>query len=184
MVVVAHVLAQRLPPMALGQHVLGPADRQRRDRLDREAAGEAAPLVGLVELLRRDLRRWRLVHAQELGEPRSRLRRSLDHHVAPDLVVVVPEAVRDVASTSSAKGAAASRSRTRRRRPPPRAGTRSTPSATNATPVTRPDSSSSSTFVTVHPARISQPCSIASGRCVINGDAFAFTLQPSRQKPR
>ena len=33
-VVVAHVLAQGASPVTLGEHVLGPADRQRRDRLD------------------------------------------------------------------------------------------------------------------------------------------------------
>jgi hypothetical protein len=39
-VVVAHVLAQGSSPVSAGEHVLGPADRQRRDGLDRKAAGE------------------------------------------------------------------------------------------------------------------------------------------------
>ena len=116
-VVVAHVLAQRAPAVALGDHVLGPSDRQRRDRLDREAAGEAARLVGLVELLGGDLRRRRLVHPLFLGEASRALRGALHHHVAPDLVLVVAEAVREARETRVQAAAAASRSSSRRRRP-------------------------------------------------------------------
>ena len=50
--------------------------------------------VGLVELLGGDLRRRRLVLAQQVGEAPGDLRRALDHDVAPDLVVRVGEPVR------------------------------------------------------------------------------------------
>ena len=65
------------------------------DGLDREAAREAARPVGLVELLRRDLGRWPLVHPQQLGESPRDLRRPLHHQVAADLVVVVAKPVRE-----------------------------------------------------------------------------------------
>jgi hypothetical protein len=79
---------------SLREHVLCPADRQGRDRLDRETTREPAAVVGLVELLRRDLRRRRLVHPQELGKSARDLRRTLHHHVAADEVGRVAEAVR------------------------------------------------------------------------------------------
>src|SRR5581483_3674458 len=176
-VVVAHVLSQRLTPMALGEHMLRPADRERRDRLDREATREPATLVGLVELLRRDLRRRRLVHAHQLREPRGGLRRALHHHEATDKVGVVPDPVgvartRGVSIAYPQTATASARWKC------------SLPSFTYVTPLTRPVASSSSTRSTIESARISQPYSTASGRCVTSGDAFAFTLQPCRQKPR
>ena len=85
------------PEVTVGEHVLGPADRQRRDRLDREAAREAAILVGLVELLGGDLRRRRLVHPQLVGEAPGGLGGALHHHVAPDLILVVAQPVREPA---------------------------------------------------------------------------------------
>ena len=92
-VVVAHVLPERGAAMTVCEDVLGPSDRERADRLDREAAGEATRLVGLVEVLRGNLRRRALVHAQELREARRDLRSALHHHVAPHLVGVVAEPV-------------------------------------------------------------------------------------------
>ena len=116
-------------------------------------------------------------------EPRRRLWGALHHHVATDLVVVVAQAVRMPL-------------RRRVEKQPWRLdrvaadgdGVRPLESL-NAVGDERDaghaaDASSSSTCVAMQPARISQPCSIASGKCVINGEAFAFTLQPSRQKPR
>ena len=73
--------------------MLGPPDGQRRDGLDREPAGKAAALVGLVELLAGDLRRRRLVHAQVHRKATGDLSGALDHHVAADLVVVVAQPV-------------------------------------------------------------------------------------------
>ena len=52
-----------------------------------------------------------------------------------------------------------------------------------ATPTHLP-ASSSSTFTAMQSARISTPCSSASGTCVTSGEAFAFTLHPCRQRPR
>ena len=95
MVVVAHVLAHRPAPMAVGEDVLGPADRLRADGLDREAASEPAALVGLVELLGGDLGGRGLVHPHRVREAAGDLRRPLDHDVAPDLIGVVAEAVRE-----------------------------------------------------------------------------------------
>ena len=116
-VVVAHVLAQRPAPVPVGEHVLGPADRQGPDGLDREAAREAACRVGLVELLRGDLRRRPLVLAHELGEAPGDLRRALHHDVAPDLVVGVGQPVGPARAGGVQQQARASRSSSRRRRP-------------------------------------------------------------------
>ena len=88
-------------PVAVGQDVLGPLDRQRADGLDREPAGEAARLVGLVELLGGDLGRRRLVHPHLLREAPSHLRGALNHHVAADLIVLVGQAVGKAARWSS-----------------------------------------------------------------------------------
>ena len=91
--VVAHVLAQRAAPVALRGDVLGPGDRQRRDRLDREPALVVPGRVGLVELLAAHLGRRRLVHPHLGVEAARRLRRPLHHEVAADLVEVVAQAV-------------------------------------------------------------------------------------------
>ena len=90
-VVVAHVLAQRRPPVALGEDVLGPFDRQRTDGLDREPAGESSRRVGFIELLGGDLGRRRLVHAHLVGEATGDLGSALDHHAPADLIVAVRE---------------------------------------------------------------------------------------------
>lgn len=97
-VVVAHVLAQRQSPVAVSEHVPRPVDRQRTDRLDREPPREAPRLVGLVELLRGDLGRRRLVHPQLVGEAPGDLRRALHHHTAADLIVIVGQPVREAAA--------------------------------------------------------------------------------------
>ena len=47
--VVAHVLAQHVTPVALGDDVLGVGDRQRRHALDREPAPVVLGRIGLVE---------------------------------------------------------------------------------------------------------------------------------------
>ena len=52
------------------------------------------------------------------------------------------------------------------------------------TPVTVPLASSTSMAIAMQSARISAPCSIASGMWVTSGDAFALTLHPCRQNPR
>ena len=93
--VVAHVLAQRGAPVALGGDVLGPGDRQRRDGLDGEPALVVLGRVGLVELLAADLGRRRLVHPDLGVEAAGGLRRALHHQVAADLVEVVAQPVRE-----------------------------------------------------------------------------------------
>ena len=105
-VVVAHVLAQDLAPVALGGDVLGVGDRQRRDVLEREPPPVGLGGVGLVELLGADLRRRRLVHPDLGVEAAGDLRRPLDHQVAADQAVVVasPSGNRGVAESSSRRG--------------------------------------------------------------------------------
>src|SRR3954449_12920748 len=68
-----------------------PGTAARPGGLDREAAGEPARLVGLVELLGGDLRRRPLVLAQRVREAAGHLGGALDHHVAADLVVPVAQ---------------------------------------------------------------------------------------------
>ena len=63
--------------------------------------------IGLVELLGGDLGRRPLVHAQHVREAAGDLRRALHHHVAADLIVVVPEPVREAGALvecSSSRG--------------------------------------------------------------------------------
>ena len=63
--------------------------------------------IGLVERLARHLGRGRLVHPQRLGEAGRHLRRSLHHHIAPNLILVVAEAVgkcRPVVEFSNSRG--------------------------------------------------------------------------------
>ena len=180
-VVVAHVLAQRRPPVPVAEHVLGVLDRQRPDRLDREPAREPARAVGLVELLGGDLRRRRLVHPHLVGEAAGHLRRALDHHAAPDLVVVVGQAVRE---------AAAGRVQQQPRRLDRVARDRDRVGALEAlgAVVQVADAGDAAARLvdldlasTMQSARISAPCSIASGMWVTSGEALALTLQPCRQ---
>ena len=90
---VAQVLAQRRTPMPLRDDVLGPGDRQRADVLDRPPPPVRLAGVGLVELLGADLRWRRLVHPDLLLEPAGGLRCALDHQVAPQVVVLVAQAL-------------------------------------------------------------------------------------------
>ena len=96
--VVAHVLAQHVAPVALGDDVLRVGDRQRRDALDREAALVVLGGIRLVERLGRHLGRGRLVRPDLLRVPAGGLGRALHHDVAADEVVVVAEAVGKLAA--------------------------------------------------------------------------------------
>jgi hypothetical protein len=92
--------------MAVAEHVHGVLDRERPDRLDREATRKATRKVGLVELLGGDLRGRRLVHPQLIRKAPGHLRRALHHHVPRDLVVAVGQAVREPSAdrVSSSRG--------------------------------------------------------------------------------
>ena len=92
-VVVAHVLAHRAAPMAVGEHVLGPADRLRRDRLDREARGRSRASRRSRRTARRRPPAADPCTSAALGETPRGLGGALHHHVAPNLIVVVAEPV-------------------------------------------------------------------------------------------